>query len=110
MPEQIDSLREEALRALEAAEDAAALKAWRIAYLGRKGRVSELMKLIGTLPKEERPAFGQAANELKRTLQAAFEERKATLGRRVSCRGIGRHPAWPPSRPWPSAHHHSDAA
>ena len=83
MPERIDSLRQEALRALEAAEDAAALKAWRIAYLGRKGRVSELMKLIGTLPKEERPAFGQAANELKRTLQAAFEERKATLERQA---------------------------
>jgi len=83
MPEQIDSLREEALRELAAAEDMAELQAWRITYLGRKGRVSELMKLIGTLPKEERPAFGQAANELKRTLQAAFEERKATLERQA---------------------------
>ena len=83
MPERIDSLREEALRELAAAEDMAELQAWRIAYLGRKGRVSELMKLIGTLPKEERPAFGQAANELKRTLQAAFEERKATLERQA---------------------------
>jgi len=81
MPEQIDSLREEALRALEAAGDSAALEAWRIAYLGRKGRVSGLMKLISTLPKEERPAFGQAANELKRALQAAFEARKEALAR-----------------------------
>ena len=81
MPEQTDSLLEEALQALEAASDAAALQAWRIAYLGRKGQVSELMKLISTLPKEERPAFGQAANELKRALEAAFQERQETLAR-----------------------------
>jgi len=76
-------LRDEALRALEASEDTEALQAWRIAYLGRKGLNSELMKLISTLPKEERPAFGQAANELKRTLQSAFKERKAALERQA---------------------------
>ncbi len=81
MPEQTDSLLEEALQALEAASDAAALHVWRIAYLGRKGQVSELMKLISTLPKEERPAFGQAANELKRTLETAFEARQEALAR-----------------------------
>ncbi len=81
MPEQTDSLLEEALQALEAASDAAALQVWRTGYLGRKGQVSELMKLISTLPKEERPAFGQAANELKRTLETAFEARQEALAR-----------------------------
>ena len=81
MVEPIDSLREEALQALEAVEDAAALETWRIAYLGRKGQVSALMDLISNLPREERPAFGQAANALKRTLEAAFEKRQEALAR-----------------------------
>ncbi len=81
MSEQINSLREEALQALEAAGNAAALQAWRSAYLGRKGQVSDLMGLISSLPSEERPAFGQAANELKQALEAAFEARQEALAR-----------------------------
>jgi len=81
MSEQVDSLRKEALQALETAGNATALQAWRSAYLGRKGQVGELMGLISTLPGEDRPAFGQAANELKQALEAAFQERQETLAR-----------------------------
>jgi phenylalanyl-tRNA synthetase alpha chain len=81
MSEQIDSLREKALRTLQAVDDGAALQAWRTAYLGRKGQVNELMRLISSQPPEERPAFGQAANELKQALEAAFGERQDTLTR-----------------------------
>jgi len=81
MAEQIESLREEALQVLEAAGDAAGLESWRVAYLSRKGRVNALMDLISGLPREERPAFGQAANELKQTLEAAFEARQEALAR-----------------------------
>jgi phenylalanyl-tRNA synthetase alpha chain len=82
MSEQIDRLREEAGQALAAANDAAALQAWRTAFLGRKGRVSALMSLLGTLPAEERRGFGQAANVLKRELEAALEVRQEALAQK----------------------------
>jgi len=81
MLERIDSLQTQALQALSAAGDAAALQSWRTLYLGRKGQVGELMKLISSVPKEERPAFGQAANKLKRSLETSYEERHEALAR-----------------------------
>jgi len=82
MIERIDSLQTQALQALSAAEDAATLQSWHTLYLGRKGQVGELMKLISSVPKEERPAFGQAANQLKRSLEAAYEEHHEALASR----------------------------
>ena len=58
----------------------AALDAWRIRYLGRKGgALSEAMKRLAVLSREERPAYGQAANEVKERLEAAFGEREEAL-------------------------------
>ena len=79
---EIDSLQTQALQALSEAGDAASLESWRSLYLGRKGQVGELLKLISSVAKEERPAFGQAANELKRSLETAYEERHEALARR----------------------------
>ncbi len=50
-----------------------ALIAWNSQYLGRKGEIPVLLRRVSELPKEERPAFGQRANELKQTLEAAYE-------------------------------------
>jgi phenylalanyl-tRNA synthetase alpha chain len=82
MRENLVNLRTEALEALVAAQDADALEAWRIRYLSRKGgALSAAMDVIGTLPREERPAYGQAANEVKAALEAAFSERQEALKR-----------------------------
>lgn len=80
MRENLVNLRSEALDALGAAQDADALEAWRIRYLSRKGgALSAAMDVIGALPREERPAYGQAANEVKAALEAAFTERQEAL-------------------------------
>jgi len=73
MLDQLSQMQEEALAALEAVEDNEALNAWNKQYLGKKGALTLLLRSVGELPKEERPAFGQAANEAKSALEAAYE-------------------------------------
>ena len=80
MHDELLKLKDDALTALAQAGDADALEAWRVKLLGRKGgALGEAMKLLGTLPREERPAYGQAANEVKLALEAAFAERAEAL-------------------------------
>jgi len=77
---EVEALREEALAAVEAADDADALEAVRIAWLGRKaGRIPALMKAIPTVPPEDRSAFGQAVNALKAAVTHRLEGRQAEL-------------------------------
>ncbi|MGB9722644.1 MAG: phenylalanine--tRNA ligase subunit alpha [Chloroflexia bacterium] len=77
--EQLRALREEALLRLEQAGTLEALEEWQRAYLGKKGRLSEILRRLGTLPAEERPAAGRAANELRAELEAAGEEKARLL-------------------------------
>jgi phenylalanyl-tRNA synthetase alpha chain len=66
---------------IAAAADLAAIERVRIAALGKKGRLPELMAKLGTLPGDERKAFGQAVNGLKTRISEALEGRKADLER-----------------------------
>jgi phenylalanyl-tRNA synthetase alpha chain len=75
----LGQLAAEAQADLGAAADSQALEAWYAAYLGRKGRVTLAVRRVGELPREERPAFGQRANEVKRELEAAYEARAQAL-------------------------------
>ncbi len=80
---ELDQLGRQAHDALTAATDEAALEAWRLAYLSRgQGRVTAAVDALGTLPREERPAYGKAVNALKRELEAEFEARREALARR----------------------------
>ena len=79
MLEQLTGLEKEAAAALESVADAEALSAWRSTYLGRKGQVTEAVKVIGSLPPEERPAYGRRLNDVKRALQEAYEARSQAL-------------------------------
>ncbi len=80
MHENLIHLRDEALAALAGAAEAAALEAWRVRYLSRKGgALTAAMSVLGSLPREERPAYGAAANEVKAALEAAFTERQDAL-------------------------------
>ncbi len=74
-------LRQQALAELEQVDGLTTLEEWRIRVLGRgrSGQLGALFDRLGTLPKEERPAAGQAANQLKAALEAAFEARKTAL-------------------------------
>lgn len=79
MLNQLDQLEREALARLAEAGDAAALEAWRVAYLGKKSRLTTILGDLGKLPPAERPAIGRRGNEVKRTLEAAYAERARTL-------------------------------
>jgi phenylalanyl-tRNA synthetase alpha chain len=80
MHENLIRLRDDALAELAAVADADVLEAWRVRYLSRKGgALTTAMGVLGSLPREERPAYGQAANEVKTALEAAFAERQDAL-------------------------------
>lgn len=79
MLEEIVSLKEKILAAIAGAIDADALEAVRIQYLARSGSLPVLLEKMATVPKEERPAVGKAANEAKNAVATAFETRKAEL-------------------------------
>ncbi len=83
MTTQIDSLRTEVLNQLTNTTNLNELDAWHSTVFGRKGSVTNLLGSIGTLPREERPAMGQAANQLKRELEAAYEVKLAELKQRA---------------------------
>ncbi|MFC2030171.1 phenylalanine--tRNA ligase subunit alpha [Chloroflexota bacterium] len=79
MLEQLDELEREATAALAPVSDDEALADWRTAYLGRKGRITEAVKQVGTLAAEERPAYGRRANEVKRTMEAEYDSKVGML-------------------------------
>ncbi len=74
MKEQLAKIRSEALAAFEGAKTSAELDALRIQYLGKKGELTAVLKQMGKLSAEERPAMGQLANEVRSALEAALEE------------------------------------
>ena len=75
MKEQLAQIRATALAAFEAAGGSAALDALRVQYLGKKGELTSLLKQMGKLSAEERPAMGQLANEVRAALEEALERR-----------------------------------
>ncbi len=79
MSTDLSKLETELLADIAAAKDLAALEAVRVAALGKKGRVSELMSKLGALPAEERKAFGQSVNTLKAKVSDALDARKGGL-------------------------------
>jgi phenylalanyl-tRNA synthetase alpha chain len=79
--EQIDALRARAEADIAAAGSTPALEAARIAHLGRKAELPNLLRGVAQLPPEERGAVGRAANEARKALEAAIEARRAALER-----------------------------
>ncbi|RMF79451.1 MAG: phenylalanine--tRNA ligase subunit alpha [Nitrospirae bacterium] len=79
--EELERVRAEALEAVAQAADLAALEQVRVAWLGKKGRISGLMRRMASLAPEERPAYGKAVNELKGEVGARLAERRAALER-----------------------------
>ena len=73
------ALQTAALAALDTAQSDEALEQWRVAYLGRRGQLTEVLRGVSSLPSEERRAAGAIANELKSLLERRLEERHAQL-------------------------------
>jgi phenylalanyl-tRNA synthetase alpha chain len=78
--EDIERTRQEALGAIGTATDAEALERTRIDFLGSKGRLTELTRSLGSLPREKRPVAGQAANKAKDEVARAHKAALEALG------------------------------
>ena len=73
MKEQLAKIRAEAISALESAKDAADLDALRVKYLGKKGELTGVLKMMGRLSPEERPVMGQLDHDVRAALENALE-------------------------------------
>src|SRR5699024_1512105 len=59
--------------------DLKALQNIQVAYLGRKGSITEVLRGMGKLSKEERPVIGELANKVREAIQAAIDDKKQIL-------------------------------
>ncbi|NBK96508.1 MAG: phenylalanine--tRNA ligase subunit alpha [Erysipelotrichia bacterium] len=75
----LDELREEGLKKIAEAKDSKILQELRVNYLGKKGPIQEVMKMMKDLSKEERPKFGAQVNEIKELIANAIETKKAEI-------------------------------
>ncbi|MCI0584300.1 MAG: phenylalanine--tRNA ligase subunit alpha [Chloroflexi bacterium] len=75
----LEALRSEALRLVTSARDSAALAALEIDILGKKGRLTSVLRGIGALPAEDRPRVGAVANAIREAIEAALRDRGAAL-------------------------------
>ncbi len=75
----IEAISKEAVPAIEAAPDSAALEELRVRYLGRKAELTTILRGIAELPQEERGPVGGAANRARKELEALLEARAEQL-------------------------------
>lgn len=79
MEKQVSKLIDEAKKALDGVGAMKELDEVRVRYLGKKGEVTSLLKGLGALPPEERPAAGQAVNRARKDIEDLLAERKVVI-------------------------------
>ncbi|RSK28097.1 phenylalanine--tRNA ligase subunit alpha [Bacillus sp. HMF5848] len=79
MQERLQELKQEALQKVEVALDLKQLNEVRVAYLGKKGPITEVLRGMGTLSAEERPIMGALANEVREAISTAIQEKQDIL-------------------------------
>ncbi|MGQ5425610.1 phenylalanine--tRNA ligase subunit alpha [Thermophilibacter sp. ZX-H3] len=79
MSDDLKAIEAQFQEGLAAAETMEALEALRVSYLGKKGQLTAIMRSMGKVPPEERPAMGQLANTVRATVDAALKARKEEL-------------------------------
>ncbi len=108
MLDQLHEMETKALAELAAGQTEAALEQWHVAFLGRKGALTELLRGIGRLSAQERPAFGQEANRVKVALEQAYEQRAVAMRQAASQLQLAREQVdvTLPGRPVGPGHEH----
>ena len=83
MKQQLENIRLQALNSLEQAATPADLEELRVKWLGKKGELTAVLKMMGKLSAEERPVMGQMANSVRAEIEEKLESRKAAIGAAV---------------------------
>ena len=79
MKEKLEQIRAEALSAFAESRTDQELDALRVKYLGKKGELTAVLKMMGKLSAEERPVIGQLANDVREALSSALEASQKAL-------------------------------
>ncbi len=88
MLDQLQAIQDRATEELAQIADSKELATWEQKYLGRKGELPQLLRGVGKLPPEERPAAGRKGNEVKTALTAAYEQRQAEIKQAEMSEGL----------------------
>ncbi len=83
MKEQLEKIKQEAVKQIEASDALDRLNEIRVAYLGKKGELTSVLKGMKNVAPEERPKVGQMVNEAREMIEAKLEETKQILARRA---------------------------
>ncbi|MBS5644821.1 MAG: phenylalanine--tRNA ligase subunit alpha [Clostridiales bacterium] len=82
MKETLNTLLDEIKASLRDMQQNEALQELKVKYLGKKGEITQMMKQMGSLSPEERPAFGQKINALRKKAEEAIEEKRLEISER----------------------------
>ena len=83
MKQTLENIRVAALASLEEAATPAALEELRVKWLGKKGELTAVLKMMGKLTAEERPVMGALANSVRAQIEEKLEEAKASINAKV---------------------------
>lgn len=79
MKEELLIIKKEALNELDKADDEKGLEQVRVDYLGKKGKMTQVLKSLGKLSAEERPKMGELANEIKKEISEIIDEKRTSF-------------------------------
>ena len=83
MKEKLQTLKEAALSQINAAGGLEKLNEIRVAFLGKKGEITSVLKSLKEIAPQERPAFGQLVNDARSMIEEKLEEKKRTLEKKL---------------------------
>lgn len=83
MKERLQQIRDNAMTQMKAADALDKLNEIKVAFLGKKGELTTIMKSMRDIPKEERPVFGQLVNEVRAEIENSLDEMKTALAKKA---------------------------
>ncbi|MCM3637211.1 phenylalanine--tRNA ligase subunit alpha [Sporosarcina luteola] len=108
MEQQLQQLKEEALTKIQEASSVKELNDVRVAYLGKKGPITDLLKGMGKLPAEERPKMGALVNVVREAVTESLEAKMTKLEEEAINAQLEKEAidVTLPGRPAPTGNHH----
>ena len=94
MKEKLEQIRISASKRLAEAKGLKSLEDLRVELLGKKGELTQILKGMGALSKEERPVIGQLANEVRSLIEGELEKAKTELLAKENVDGGQGKAAW----------------